>query len=58
MHWNETNTARTGRRTKVRNPRNSTLDIILAAKLERDTASYIVERTSLITKGRLGVDKK
>ena len=56
--WSKTNTARIGRRTKVRNPRNSTLDIILAVKFERDTVGYRAERTSLTMKGSLGVNKK
>ena len=54
-HWNESNTAQTRRRNKVRNSRNSTLDIILAV---RETTNFRVENTSLITKGRLGADKR
>ena len=54
-HWNESNRAQIKRRNKVRNSRNSTLNIILVV---RETANFRVENTSLITKGRLGADKR
>ena len=54
-HWNESNTTQTRRRNKVRNLRNSTLNIIFAV---RETANFRVENTTLITKGRLGADKR
>ena len=54
-HWNESNTTQTRRRNKVRNSRNPTLNIILAV---RETDNFRVESISLITKDRLGADKR
>ena len=54
-HWNKSNMTQTRRQNKVRNLRNPTLNIILAV---RETDNFRVKSISLITKDRLGVDKR
>ena len=54
-HWSESNTTQTRRRNKVRNLRNPTLNITLAVK---ETDNSRVENINLITKDKLGVDKR
>ena len=54
-HWSESNTTQTRRRNKIRNSRNPTLNITLAV---RETDNSRVENISLITKEKLGADKR
>ena len=56
--WEETNTARARRRTKVSNSRNPTPGKTYAINFERDIDAYRTKRISSIVKGNLGVDRE